>query len=163
MSPTDLLCSDFSTGRFAHSTATDRRFGEAGVLWFPINACLPTPLWPVIGHNGPGTGCQGHFAFSGAVPTAGNAARWKHGGHHGDHRRLRNRTHTADSFLFHRVGESHHEHEYRLTSKRIELLKIVPAVEGRGDPEKDAKRFGGRSFRGSKEVPGPTFHQDLAG
>ncbi len=36
--------------------------------------------------------------------------------------------HATDTFLFRRVGEPHHEYEYRLTSERIELVKIVPAA-----------------------------------
>ena len=65
--------------------------------------------------------------------------------------------HTADTFLFRRVGEPHHEYEYRLTSKRVELLKIVPAAVGQGDPDKDAKRYGGAASEVAKRYRNQLF------
>ena len=50
--------------------------------------------------------------------------------------------HTNDTFMFQRLAEPHHEYEYKLTSKSIELIKIVPAAIPHRDPAMDARRFG---------------------
>lgn len=66
-------------------------------------------------------------------------------------------SHAADTFSFRRVGEPHHEYEYRLTSERIELVKIVPAAAGRQDSEVDAKRYKGEASQVAKRYRDQLF------
>jgi hypothetical protein len=64
--------------------------------------------------------------------------------------------HTNDTFSFRRLSEPHHEYEYRLVSKRIELIKIVPAAIPHGDRQW-TRGASGATPRCGQEVPGPAF------
>jgi hypothetical protein len=62
--------------------------------------------------------------------------------------------------MLQRMVEPHHEYEYRLTSTRIELIKIVPATVGHGDPVVDAGRFGRDATEAAKKYRDQLFSKD---
>jgi hypothetical protein len=59
---------------------------------------------------------------------------------------------TLDTFLFWRVAEPQHEYIIKIDSEHIELLQILPAVVGHGNPEPDAWRFKGEVLKAAKKV-----------
>jgi hypothetical protein len=50
--------------------------------------------------------------------------------------------------MFTRTAEPHHKYEYRITSKRTELVSRTPA---RGDPDVDTQRYVGEAAAAAKK------------
>jgi hypothetical protein len=57
----------------------------------------------------------------------------------------------ADAFLFCRVADPQHEYIIKIAPVHIEMLEIVPATLGQGDPEVDATRFREEALKAAKK------------